>query len=61
MDSHPDFITSVYAFDINDNWETTHPLFVRLSIAKSALTVYLTWEIKQEEKAVVNQVEWNYN
>ncbi|HLB51589.1 hypothetical protein A3F07_01665 [candidate division WWE3 bacterium RIFCSPHIGHO2_12_FULL_38_15] len=61
VENHPDFISSAYAFDINDKWETTHPLFKKLGIDKNALNVYLPWENKEEEEASVNQLEWKYN
>ncbi len=61
VEQHPDFIASAYAFDINDKWETNHPLFKELGIEKSALNVYLPWENKEEEEASVKSLEWNYN
>lgn len=61
VDAHPDFIGSAYAFDVNDQWETTHPLFKKLGIDKNVLDVYLPWENKGEEAASVNRTEWKYN
>ena len=61
VDNHPDFITSAYAFDINDKWETTHPLFKKLGIDKNALDVYLPWENKEEEESAVYGKKWDYN
>ena len=61
MDNHKDFLFSAYAFDINDKWETTHPLFKKLGIEKNALNVYLPWENEQEEIASVNKKRWDYN
>lgn len=61
VENHPDFITSAYAFDINDKWETTHPLFKKLGIEKNALNMCLPWENEKEEVASVEMLEWNYN
>ncbi|MFC1722091.1 phosphoribosyltransferase family protein [Patescibacteria group bacterium] len=61
VEDHEDFITSAYAFDVNDKWETTHPLFVKLGIESNALNVFLPWENADEEDAAVNQKEWKYN
>jgi hypoxanthine phosphoribosyltransferase len=61
VEDHPDFITSAYAFDINDKWETNHPLFKQLGIEKDSLNVFLPWENKQEEYSAVNEKEWKYN
>lgn len=60
VENHPDFITSAYAFDVNDKWETTHPLFKELGIANNALDVFLPWENAEEEFAAVNEKEWKY-
>ena len=61
VESHEAFITSAYAFDINDKWETTHPLFKKLGIAENALNVFLPWENAGEESPSVNNKEWRYN
>lgn len=60
VDSHPDFLFSAYGFDVNEKWETTHPLFKKLGIV-NALNVFLPWENEQEEYASVEQKEWKYN
>lgn len=61
VDNHPDFLFSAYGFDVNEKWETTHPLFKQLGIEKNALNVYLPWENEGEEIASVLTKEWNYN
>jgi len=61
VENHPDFLTSAYAFDVNEKWETTHPLFKKLGIEKNALNVVLPWENEGEEQASVHQTEWKYN
>lgn len=61
VENHEDFLTSAYAFDVNDKWETTHPLFKKLGIADNALDVFLPWENADEEFAAVNEKEWKYN
>ncbi|MEK7595351.1 MAG: hypothetical protein AAB443_02025 [Patescibacteria group bacterium] len=61
VENHDDFLSSAFAFDVNSNWETTHPLFKKLGIANNALNVYLPWENKGEEEASVKQIEWKYN
>lgn len=61
VENHKDFLFSSYAFDINDKWETTHPLFKKLGIDKNALHIYLPWENMEEKRATVNQTEWKYN
>jgi len=60
VENHKDFLASAYAFDINDKWETTHPLFKKLGIAKDALNVYLPWENPGEEIASVEGKKWEY-
>lgn len=61
VENQIDFITSAYAFDINEKWETTHPLFKKIGIDKNALNVYLPWENKEEEEASVKKLTWKYN
>ena len=61
VEENKDFITSAYAFDVNDKWETTHPLFKKLGIEKDALNVFLPWENEEEEFSAVNEKEWKYN
>ena len=61
VEDHEDFLFSAYGFDINDKWETTHPLFKKLGIANNALNIFLPWENADEEFAAVNQKEWKYN
>jgi len=60
VEGHPDFITSAYAFDVNEKWQTTHPLFKALGIT-NALNVLLPWENPDEEYASVEQKAWKYN
>ena len=56
----PDIVVSAFAFDINEQWETNHPLFKKLGIDKKALDVTFPWENPGEEEASVNQTEWKY-
>jgi hypothetical protein len=61
VDNHPDFLCSAYAFDIDEDWHTTHPLFKSLGIDQNALDVVLPWENAEEEEAAVNSNKWEYN
>jgi hypoxanthine phosphoribosyltransferase len=61
VEDHEDFLTAGYAFDVNDKWETTHPLFKKLGIEKKALDICLPWENAEEEYAAVNEKAWKYN
>lgn len=61
VENHKDFLFSAYGFDINDKWETTHPLFKKYGIDKNALNVTLPWENMEEEVASVNEKKWEYN
>lgn len=61
VENNEDFLAAAYAFDINDNWQTTHPLFKELGIAENALDVCLPWENPDEEFSAVNKKEWKYN
>lgn len=61
VEGHKDFLTSAYAFDVDDKWKTTHPLFKKLGIADNALNVFFPWENADEEYAAVNEKEWKYN
>lgn len=58
--NHKDFLFSAYAFDVDDNWKTNHPLFKKLGIAENALNVTLPWENEKEEMAAVNEKRWDY-
>ncbi len=60
VEDHKDFLFSSFAFDINKKWETTHPLFIKLGINKSALNVYFPWENEKEEIASVQSRKWEY-
>jgi hypoxanthine phosphoribosyltransferase len=60
VEKNPDVICAAFGFDIDENWHTTHPLFKKLGIEKSALNVVLPWENKEEEEASVNMKAWEY-
>ncbi|MBN1618124.1 hypothetical protein JW887_02160 [Candidatus Dojkabacteria bacterium] len=59
--NHKDFLFDAFAFDINEKWETSHPLFKKYGIDKNALNVLLPWENSGEEVASVVKKEWKYN
>lgn len=61
VENHKDFLFSAYGFDVNDKWETTHPLFKKYGIENNALNVTLPWENMGEEMAAVNMGKWEYN
>ncbi len=61
VEKHKDFLFSAYAFDIDNKWRTTHPLFKKLGISEKALDIVLPWENKEEEVAAVNGKKWDYN
>ncbi|MCA9377048.1 phosphoribosyltransferase [Candidatus Dojkabacteria bacterium] len=61
VESHKDILGSAYAFDVNDKWETSHPLFKELGIANDALNVCLPWENAGEEIASVEGKKWEYS
>ena len=61
VEKNEDILFSAYGFDVNEKWETTHPLFKKLGIDKKALDVYLPWENKEEEEASVHSKKWEYN
>lgn len=57
---HPDILFSVYAADVNDKWETTHPVYVKAGVTNVLYTA-LPWENVEEELAGANATEWKYS
>lgn len=56
---HPDILYSVYAVEVNDKWETTHPVYTKAGVTNVLYTA-LPWENVDEELAGANKSEWKY-
>ncbi len=57
--SHSDILFSVHAVDVNDKWETTHPVYTTAGVTNVLYTA-LPWENVEEELAGANATKWDY-
>ena len=57
--SHPDILFSVHSVDVNDKWETTHPVYTNTGVSNVLYTA-LPWENVEEELAGANATKWDY-
>jgi len=55
-----DILFSAYAADVNANWETKHPVYVKAGVTNVLYTA-LPWENIEEELAGPNMTKWEYN
>lgn len=57
---HPDILFSIHAVDVNDKWETTHPVYAKAGVTNVLYTA-LPWENVEEELAGANATKWEYS
>ncbi|HBL51800.1 MAG TPA: hypothetical protein DDZ05_01065 [Candidatus Blackburnbacteria bacterium] len=59
-DKLPDIILRVHAVDVDNEYNTNHPIYKRAGVTNVLYTL-LPWENEQEELAGPDYKEWNYN